>query len=322
MQQEGSKVILKILGYAVVVASFIYLGLRLAEHFESITFTLLQAEIMVVTLGVCIGYTVLQTILPWIWIVLATNGWQASLRGGFTVYGRAQITKYLPGNIAQIGVRQLLGARIGLRQRDMGWATTLEIVLMAAAAAAVALAAAPSQFAPWLGEAPSVVLLAALTAALAAAWLALRLSSGTLVRRRFPRVAKIFRAVGWQIFMGSFAAYLVFFIASGLLIYVLLAAVQSGMGDPARILLVVGASAAAWLAGFVTPGSPGGLGVREATFVLLAGPEIGQEPALIGMLLFRVVTSLSDVTFFLLAVRLRPARAGSGDLRDHVIPSS
>ncbi|HEY6986025.1 MAG TPA: lysylphosphatidylglycerol synthase domain-containing protein, partial [Rhodanobacteraceae bacterium] len=72
--------------------------------------------------------------------------------------------------------------------------------------------------------------------------------------------------------------------------------------------MLLAASAASWAAGFVVVGAPGGLGVREAAFVALAGTALGESHALLLIGLFRVVTFLGDTLFFAAgAIMLRKA---------------
>jgi uncharacterized membrane protein YbhN (UPF0104 family) len=74
-----------------------------------------------------------------------------------------------------------------------------------------------------------------------------------------------------------------------------LALARAGVPTVGLVLL---AQAAAWTAGFLTPGAPGGLGVREAVLVaLLVGP-LGEGSALAVALAWRVATLGGEVIFF------------------------
>ena len=76
----------------------------------------------------------------------------------------------------------------------------------------------------------------------------------------------------------------------------------------------VGMAALAWMAGFVTPGAPAGLGVREAVLLALLERLLTPQQALLVVVLWRVVTTLGDVVFFgigLWAGRRRPASVNS-----------
>ena len=57
---------------------------------------------------------------------------------------------------------------------------------------------------------------------------------------------------------------------------------------------------ASWIAGFVTPGAPGGLGVREAAMVFIGGRGTSPDVLLLLAVLFRLVTFAGDVLCALL----------------------
>jgi len=63
-------------------------------------------------------------------------------------------------------------------------------------------------------------------------------------------------------------------------------------------LIVIPAVIISWFIGFVTPGSPGGIGVKEAVLSLLLMDFYGRENVLVAALLFRVVTVSADVLAF------------------------
>lgn len=62
--------------------------------------------------------------------------------------------------------------------------------------------------------------------------------------------------------------------------------------------LVLSSFAIAWSIGFITPGAPSGIGIREAILLLLLIPLSGEGPALILALLFRLVTIGGDIGFY------------------------
>ena len=83
-----------------------------------------------------------------------------------------------------------------------------------------------------------------------------------------------------------------FFIGSGLLVV----ALCKSLAGANRVMELIGIGSAAWLVGFVVPGAPGGLGVREA--VLIAGLSAVALPATEATavaLAYRFVTMVGDV---------------------------
>ena len=118
------------------------------------------------------------------------------------------------------------------------------------------------------------------------------------VRRRLAlpdrRPAELARAVG-----GALVLYLLFFVAGGVLLVWLVAAVGGGIDLGARAAgAVIAAFSLAWAAGFLTPGAPAGLGVREAALVAALGGLLGEPTVLLAALALRVVTVLGDTLFF------------------------
>ena len=103
---------------------------------------------------------------------------------------------------------------------------------------------------------------------------------------------------------GSTAIYGLFFISSGLLFYTLLQSISNTAGVPSEsptAQQVICATTAAWLAGYLIPGAPAGIGVREIALVSLLGSLYREQDILVAAVAYRMVTTLGDSLFFLVA---------------------
>lgn len=69
----------------------------------------------------------------------------------------------------------------------------------------------------------------------------------------------------------------------------------------------------AWLTGYLVPGAPGGLGVREAMMLLLLSPVVGPGAAVGLGITLRVTTTLGDALAFLLGLVLNRAKTTQTD---------
>ncbi len=58
------------------------------------------------------------------------------------------------------------------------------------------------------------------------------------------------------------------------------------------------------MAGYIVPGAPAGLGVREALFTRLFAPELGEGVAACVALVFRLITTLGDIVTVFIALYL------------------
>lgn len=113
-------------------------------------------------------------------------------------------------------------------------------------------------------------------------------------RRRFPVLGRLLRlrtlsALG-MVFLGTTALYLLY----GLLFAFLCVGLYPA-GMEGSVGVIFGSFSLAFLLGFVLPGAPGGLGVREAVLVLCLSSTLGEAGALGVSLLFRASTLLGDV---------------------------
>jgi hypothetical protein len=75
---------------------------------------------------------------------------------------------------------------------------------------------------------------------------------------------------------------------------------------PIDYALLTTAFALAWVVGFVTPGAPAGLGIREALLLLLLGHSMGTANASLLILALRIATTLGDMLCFALGLAMMP----------------
>jgi uncharacterized membrane protein YbhN (UPF0104 family) len=70
----------------------------------------------------------------------------------------------------------------------------------------------------------------------------------------------------------------------------------------------VGVFAFAWIAGFIVPGAPGGLGIREALMLALLGPIYGEPTTVALAILHRIVSAVSDAVVYLAGLIMMSAK--------------
>jgi hypothetical protein len=163
-------------------------------------------------------------------------------------------------------------ARGGSDDRRLALATFAETLLLVLAAACVAALC----FALGSGEALQRLSIAAATMLFAL------LAIGALVARG--------RGLRLPPALAAFAAMLAFFAVMALV----LMAIGHMLGLGASPVLA-GGGVAAWIAGFVTPGAPGGLGVRETVMMIAGGGAASADKLLMLGVLLRVVTFGGDL---------------------------
>lgn len=244
--------------------------------------------------------------------VLGASAWRSVLAAhGQTLTGgraegqflAAQIGKYVPGNVGHLVGRYALCRRDGVPGATVGSATAMEIGLLLVSGAVVSagLLVAMPGFRQVLTEAlgaaagpASILLSAALVGGLVAAQAVLWRRAGR------PRLDR-----------GRLGAAALFYAANlfilGASVWCLCRAIPGAAG----IGLVEAAAvfAVAWVVGFVVPGAPGGIGVRDGIVALGLGLFMGEGAALAVALSHRLLSGLGDGATFLLGLWLRRATA-------------
>jgi glycosyltransferase 2 family protein len=247
-------------------------------------------------------------------VLLAATGERPRLRSVLAVQLLSQPAKYLPGNVAQYAGRTVLAARQGHAPANVLATLVVETACAVIAGAAFALALlGPAGRSPWGGEAllwrGGAVLLAVAAAGLLAGRLLGRPGFRHLVRLPPAPEGGLIGLGAW---LACIACNWLTFLLLGLCAALL---ARAFFGAAAPFAEVAGVFAAAWVAGFVTPGAPAGLGVREAVLAAGLRPLYGPDVALALPLLFRMVTVTGDGVAFALGTLLRrclPLRSTDG----------
>ena len=257
--------------------------------------------------------SVLLDAWSWGWILRAL-GVPAETRAAVSVFGISQFAKYLPGNVGQHVGRLDLSRRQGWQLGRVGVSMLLENGF------AIAAGALFGAFGAVLLAAGSIdqrtIVLAALFAFGAVAGTAailLVLARPPLVVRRLLRLSEPLR-VPLSVVAGYFAVHLLSYVAMGFAVIVILAGLDAAsLAWAWRVPLVV---AAGWLAGYLTPGAPAGLGVREVVVTTLLTPHTGATIAVSASLLWRLSALFTDVVILGAAFALRrPVRENALDAR-------
>jgi len=247
--------------------------------------TLDSTFIMVGTFSVLV--VILGNILGSIaaWILLKRHSATITLPFSIAVNGLAQMAKYLPGNVLH-----LLGRFYVLKQHTDGRTafsfTLVEVLLLCLAGCGVGLLYPHyRQAGEW-----SLPMLALLSLLL--------LGCGVVLvsKLRLLQASVIELAAVVALYLGSYLAY-------GLAFSLLFSQVFDF--PTAGMLLCAVLFALAFVAGYITPGASGGLGVREYLFMLLAQPLVDPTIAIAAVVLFRFLSVAGDLVFALLAFGVR-----------------
>ena len=285
------KIGIRIAGFILIAASVWYVGHNLYRN---------RGQMPVIDLRLVAGMTILSIAyfignvgraVNWKIILEMLTGRTLRFRSFLGIYLKTEIVKYVPSNIMHFAGRHLLCRENGVSHRAALGSNVADMIFILGAAAIVAV---PSFFVASEFPVSAVVsrvrdhslpvVIAAgcfILALIAVMWIKRRLM------RRFLHVGIVSRAFA----VLSLDTAIV--ILNGLIFFSAIVMFSPQPHAGTTWWMVCSLYALCWMAGFVVPGSPGGLGVREALIVLVFGGVYPDAAAL--AILMRIVSVAGDV---------------------------
>jgi hypothetical protein len=232
----------------------------------------------------------------------------------FGIVGVTQFAKYVPGNVAQYIGRVGMSLGRGIPARPLAVTLILETLLVIAAAVVVGVGAGAMSD---IGlqvlrlHGAQITLIAVLVVMAIIGLLAVRRFAPALLRRVAPRYAPALDGAllpPQGSLSRAFVLYCAIYLVSGS--GMILLARLLVPGAPHDYWLLISVFALAWVVGFITPGAPGGLGVREALMVLMLAPAYTAASASVLVIALRIATTLGDALILVIGLLLLPGRTG------------
>lgn len=237
----------------------------------------------------------------WVWVrILYSFQQPVSVGWGMSVYLKTNIAKYLPGNIWHFYGRILAVKEAGVSAKVAILSVLIEPILMAVAAFLLGCTVLIfGDFSP-LAIVPLVKIAFALVAvALLTILHPLILNNLLNYLRRLKQKSlgnnngdgAIFEVKSYPVELLLGEVGFVFLRGLGFVLAVW--AIFPGM-DLVKVPLLLGGFSLAWLLGLVVPGAPGGIGIFEATAVLLLSGVFGSGTILSAVAFYRLISVLAE----------------------------
>lgn len=301
-----SKRSVRVLGVAVAVAALGYFinharrslsGVDLAQLLDSDS--ALASAALVALYTVC----VIPNAAGWR-LLMKSLGQRVSLTSSIMVLATTQIGKYLPGNVAhhvgRVALIRSHGVGVAASTYSLGYEVILSALASCHIGAIVLLWSPPAQIAGHPALEYRLPILLALTVAAVGAILLAPLGARLVARRRAAPDSSDIPAMALDL-RSALLAYGCFgstFVAIGFGLWLLATTLSGTNVEPP--LFFVGAFAASWIIGFLAPGAPAGLGVREALLSAWFGSALPPAQAVLLIVALRLATTVGDLINFLL----------------------
>jgi len=247
-------------------------------------------------------YSLLVLLSSYCWFVIMSyidKDSNMHFTGSNKIYAKANISKYLPGNVFQYLQRQAIGTAYGYTHASLALGSLLETVFVIVTVVALLILFMLFGF-----QIPDPLVLCIQhknTALVVLLGIVLVLAAYLIKNRKFAFIKRMLSYGFLALFFKVAANYSVILLLFGILFAGLYMALS---GNTVTIIMLgpfMFAFLASWILGFITPGSPAGIGVRESILLILLGTQFGRDQILITALALRVVTICGDLLVFVAA---------------------
>ncbi|MBW1673505.1 MAG: flippase-like domain-containing protein, partial [Deltaproteobacteria bacterium] len=240
----------------------------------------------------------------WI-LLLRASGETLAASEGLVIFTLAQFAKYIPGNVAHHAGRIALANSRGLAFSRVAFTIAVETIWLIFAASILAttwLVLEGQSLFGYTQELPTVFQLAvtigvAVLFPLSGGWILFHWHPGPLQKILGHGAVKF---PSFLVLLSCLFIYMLCFLFMGVASDILAQYLFGAEGT--RIILLTGSFAIAWVAGFLAPGAPAGIGVREAILLKVLAPIYGAGVAVGLAISLRAITTLADVLTFIAAL--------------------
>jgi glycosyltransferase 2 family protein len=283
-----SKNLTNIIGKGFLLFSIYFVAKTFYEYSNQLQLTTFSAEFI---LSSCCGILILLThvvINGKIWqLLLANSTTPLNYLTCFKIVATTQIGKYLPGNIGHVIGKIGMSKKYGVAIANSGTALLLESTLVISVALVIASPIIYSNLNLIISSAKisiSILFIGLICIPTIIYLIANRNDSNT----NLINIIKIL------------LLYFICLTSAGFSLFIL-ALIQGLPCTFSNLFFIISGFSGAWVLGFITPGSPGGIGIREFIFILLCGKLLGEGQASIIITIFRFQSIISEIILFLYA---------------------
>lgn len=295
------KKLLKLAGHLVVIAALAFVVKKIIDM--DIKLSDLSSPRVIAAFAVGLVIQTAQIIIAcWSWLMFtrSLSGQKIPYSAAMPVFTRSNIYKYLPGNVFQYVGRNQLAADMKISHVDVACATVLDVLFCVFWTGVVSVLLLGGRIVELLGKyGKNLAVVGAVGVLfLIAVFIVLRLKFRDRVKEYLSRYSKAFEKENRKQLLCGIFYYFVHNCVSAAM-YMSCLALMVPQADAKELAALTGAFLFAWIIGFVTPGAPGGIGIREGVMLFVCGDQFADRIVLF-VLVMRIASVFADIAAFLI----------------------
>jgi uncharacterized membrane protein YbhN (UPF0104 family) len=294
---------MSLLGQLLMLASFVLIIMKVIQY--DIDFSFLSSLWVYAGLlgaSLCFGCSIFLTSFNFRWLLYVLSGALVSLKLAVPIYCGSNLYKYLPGNFMHFVGRNRLAVEVKeLNHAHVALATIIDNIFLCLSALIIAAVCTYNYLAEYIKMASIPPYVFAAAGAVIAILCVLAVVFQRRLRKLIRKGLSILTRFSYRAMirlLGVTALRLLVLSATYLTVLALL-------GPPLGldlIIKIIGIFVISWVIGFLIPGAPGGLGVREAILIMFLGNTLNREILTVSAIVHRVVCILGDLAAYGMAL--------------------
>jgi len=296
------KKLVKVLGNIVMLIAVIFIVKKIIDM--DIDFSQLKSTSVISALIISF---VIQTAIvvmgcfPWLVFTQALSGKKIPFSKTMPVYTQSNIYKYLPGNVFQYVGRNKLASDMQISHVDVACATVMDIFFCVFSTGIISAVLLGGTIAKLIGKYGKNFLIIGICviSVVAVILFVLYFKFRDKFRQYISRYSKIFKGSNrFEMIKGILYYFLQNTVSAFMYYFSMKLIFGDTSGDFSLIITLTGAFMFAWIIGFITPGAPGGIGIRESVMIFVFGEA--HEEIMLFVLVMRISSIFADVMAFVI----------------------
>lgn len=238
--------------------------------------------------------------IPWLCFVSIITQKKVPKIKAVYIYAKANIYKYIPGNVFQYVGRNELAVEIKASHVDIAVATVFDMIFNLLAPLILSALLMSGYVFKKIAEQKDELLIMSIAALLvvsavtAVLFLKFRKKFSEHINR-YIRLLTAKNIISLFFLLIYYIIYIVLYSSAYLFILIFMLGFEPDLSMAARLF---GAFVVSWVIGYITPGAPGGIGIREAVMLILANDIISENSIILSMIILRFINIFADIFAF------------------------
>jgi uncharacterized membrane protein YbhN (UPF0104 family) len=306
---KKSRIIISITGYIILILSFVFIIYSLKDIDLKFLFKDIQISFLLCLIPVPILYSGVILLLAFNFSVIISSINREKKPNLLVIpnYLKANIGKYLPTNLFHFAGRHILINNMGYEHKKILASNVIEFLILIAISFLLLLTGL------WGGVITiprdalekilqNRILLVIITIIFFIVLFIIFVKFK--IKKLISQVASLLSGLHPGKILLLILSYSVFFITTGTMLYFILTYFSGKSFSLKDLLYSIFSFSVCWQIGFISPGVPGGIGVREALLLYFFNGVYGKTIAFYSGLVLRLITISGDVIAFLYAFLL------------------